>query len=140
MTYLLDTALLSELVKRQPHQSVVAWVDAQRQEHLFISAITLGELRKGIGKLQDATRKVRLHTWLRDELMPRFDRHVLPIDAAVALQWGSLQGEAERQGRSLPAMDCLIAATARVHGLTVVTRNVRDLERCGASVLNPWES
>ena len=139
MTYLLDTALVSELVKRVPDPAVIAWVDARDEEALFVSVITLGELQKGIRKLPDSERKVSLHTWLTQDLVPRFGRRVIPVDAEVALEWGALLGEAEQRGQPLPVVDCLIAATARIHKLAVVTRNVRDLERCGVQVINPWQ-
>ena len=140
MTYLLDTALLSELVKRAPNPDVVAWVDAQEEATLFVSVITFGELQKGISKLQDSQRKTTLQAWLSQSLTRRFGRRALPVDYAVAVAWGALQGDAERSGQTLPAVDCLIAATAQVHDLTVVTRNERDIQRCGARVINPWHA
>lgn len=139
MSYLLDTTLISELVKRTPNPGVIAWIQAQDEAALFLSAITLGELQKGISKLADSARKVTLQSWLIHDLMPRFGKRILVVDTAVAIGWGTLQGEAEQQGQKVPAIDCLIAATARVHGLAVVTRNVRDLARCGAQVINPWQ-
>jgi predicted nucleic acid-binding protein len=136
--YLLDTSLLSELVKRTPNPAVVAWVDAHDEDTLFISVITLGELQKGVSKLPASERKEELGSWLAQDLVQRFGRRILPIDSTVALAWGVLQGEAEQRGSKLPVVDSLIAATASVHNLTVVTRNVRDLQRCGVPVVDPW--
>ena len=138
--YLLDTPLLSELVKRTPYPAVVAWVDARDEDTLFISVITLGELQKGVSKLPASPRKEGLQSWLAQDLVQRFGGRILPVDSAVALAWGTLQGEAERSGSKLPVVDALIAATASVHNLTVVTRNVRDLRRCGVPVVNPWQT
>jgi predicted nucleic acid-binding protein len=137
--YLLDTSLLSELVKRMPNPAVVAWVDARDEDTLFISVIALGELQKGVSKLSTSERKEELRSWLAQDLVQRFGRRILPIDSTVALAWGALQGEAEQGGSKLPVVDSLIAATASVHNLTVVTRNVRDLQRCGVPVVNPWQ-
>jgi predicted nucleic acid-binding protein len=139
MNYLLDTVLGSELVKRTPDPGVVAWVQARNEQTLFLSVVTLGELQKGISKLTDSARKAVLQSWLTHDLMQRFGKRILAVDGAVAITWGTLQGEAEQQGQKVPVLDCLIAATARVHDLAVVTRNVRDLERCGAQVINPWQ-
>ena len=137
--YLLDTSLLSELVKRTPNPAVVAWVDARDEDTLFISVITLGELQKGVSKLPASPRKEGLQSWLAQDLVQRFGGRILPVDSAVALAWGALPGEAERSGSKLPVVDSLIAATASVHNLTVVTRNVRDLQRCSVPVVNPWQ-
>lgn len=136
--YLLDTSFLSELVKPKPHPAVVAWADARDEETLFISVLTLGELQKGISKLPDSERWTRLEVWLAHDLTQRFHGRTLPVDSTVALSWGTFQGDAERRGTPLPAVDGLIAATARAHNLTVVTRNERDLQRCGVPVENPW--
>jgi len=136
--YLLDTIVVSELVKSTRNPDVIAWVDAHDENTLFISAITLGEIQKGISKLQDSSRKELLQSWLSQDLALRFNGRTLFVDNAIALAWGALQGEAQRNNITLPVVDCLIAATARVHSLTVVTRNVRDMERCGVSVVNPW--
>ena len=139
MTFLLDTVLVSELVKRAPNPDVIAWVDGRDEDSLFLSAITLGEIQKGISKLPDSKRKELLQTWLAQDLMRRFGGRIISVDGEVALTWGTLQGEAERNGQQLPVVDCLIAATARVHNLTVATRNVRDMQRCNVPVINPWE-
>jgi len=137
--YLLDTCLISELVKKAPNPAVVSWLDEQDEQKLFLSVLNLGELQKGISKLADGTRKNELQAWVALDLVERFTGRILEIDLETALCWGKLQGEAEQAGEKLPVMDSLIAATAVAHGLVVVTRNVRDIERCGVRVCNPWE-
>ncbi len=137
--YLLDTVLVSEAVKKAPDPNVAAWIETHDENTLFISVATLGEIQKGISRLHDSKRKEALLAWLAGDVVQRFEGRILPVDNGVALMWGVLQGEAERGGAQLPVVDCLIAATASVHNLTVVTRNVRDMQRCGVSVLNPWQ-
>ena len=139
MKYLLDTCLVSELVKKEPNPAVVSWLDEQDEQKLFLSVLNLGELQKGISKLPDGTKKEELQAWVALDLVERFTGRILEIDLETALCWGRLQGEAEQAGEKLPVMDSLIAATAAAHGLIVVTRNVRDIERCGVRVCNPWE-
>ena len=140
MTFLLDTCVISELVRPRPDEKVVRWVDSVDERHLFLSVLTVGELEKGIAKLPESQRKTELRAWLEHDLAERFADRILPVDAAVAIAWGRTLGEAERGGVKLPVIDALLAATAEVHGLTLVTRNVADFERCTAPVFNPWES
>ena len=139
MKYLLDTCLISELVKKEPNPGVVNWLDEQDEQKLFLSVQNLGELQKGISKLPDGTKKDELQAWIGLDLVERFTGRILDIDLETALCRGRIQGEAEQEGLKLPVMDSLIAATAAAHGLIVVTRNVRDMERCGVRVCNPWE-
>ena len=139
MKYLLDTCLISELVKKVPHPAVVNWLDSQDEQGLFLSVLTIGELQKGISKLPDSKRKDELQAWVEHDLALRFTGRIIDVDMEVMLIWGRLQGESERKGETLPVMDSLIAATAKAHGLVVVTRNVRDIERCQVRVCNPWE-
>lgn len=138
MKFLLDTCLISELVKKEPNAAVVTWLDEQDEQNLFLSVLTLGELQKGISKLSGSTRKDELQAWVEHDLAERFAGRILDLDLETALAWGTLQGDAERKGEKLPVMDSLIAATATTHGLIVVTRNVKDIERCRAKVFNPW--
>jgi predicted nucleic acid-binding protein len=138
VNYLLDTCLISELVKREPNSAVVSWLDEQDEQTLFLSVLTLGELQKGISRLPDTARKKELQIWVEHDLVERFAGRILDIDLETALFWGKLQGECEQNGDKLPVMDSLIAATASAHGMIVVTRNVKDLDRCRAKVANPW--
>lgn len=140
MKYLLDTCLISELVKKEPNPAVVSWLDEQDEQNLFLTVLNLGELQKGISKLPDSAKKNDLQEWVTLDLVERFNGRIIDIELETSLCWGRLQGDAERRGEKLPVMDSLIAATAATHGLIVVTRNVRDMERCGVRVCNPWQS
>jgi toxin FitB len=139
MSWLLDTCVVSDLVKPAPNRALLDWLAQTEEASLFLSVITLGELEKGIVKVADAARRAKLEAWVRRDLVQRFVDRVLPIDAAVATRWGALTGESEAKGKPLPVIDSLIAATCLVHDLAVVTRNLRDFERCGARCFNPWE-
>ncbi|MDD2768549.1 MAG: type II toxin-antitoxin system VapC family toxin [Methylococcus sp.] len=138
MSYLLDTCVLSELRKPAPDPNVTAWVEAADESRLFISVIVLGEIQKGIAKLEDARRSQALQLWLEQDLRGRFEGRILPVDAAVALEWGVLQGAGAKSGLSLPVIDSLIGATAVCHNLTLVTRNTADFERMPVRLFNPW--
>lgn len=138
MKYLLDTCAISELVKREPSKSFIEWIEVTNEDWLHLSVVTFGELQKGIEKLADAKKRRRLQDWVLKDLMQRFSGRIYDITIPIAAKWGSLMGQGERQGLPLPVIDALIAATAAVHDLTVVTRNTNHLERCGARVLNPW--
>lgn len=138
MRYLLDTCLLSELVKPRPDPSVIAWVGRQNESQLYLSALTLGELRKGVEGLEDGRKRVRLAQWLENELKPRFADRLLTVDEEVAERWGIVSAQASARGLAVPVIDGLIAATALVHGLIVVTRNVSDVQATGTRVFNPW--
>ena len=138
MSWLLDTCVVSELVRPRPKASVVSWVLERDEEELFLSVITIGELEKGIGSLADSPKRVALEQWVRRELADRFRDRLLAVDTGVAARWGALVGRSEARGQPLPVIDSLIAATSLQHDLTVVTRNTDDLERCGARCFNPW--
>lgn len=138
MKFLLDTCLISELVRKAPNAAVLKWLDARDEQSLFLSVLTLGELQKGISRLSTGPRKDDLQAWIEHDLIERFAGRILDLDLKMALIWGKLLGEAELKGGKLPVMDSLIAATAIAHGLVVVTRNVKDIERCRAKVFNPW--
>lgn len=140
MKYLLDTCLISELVKKEPSAAVLRWLDEQDEQRLFISVLVLGELNKGVAKLAAGDRKQALLSWVEHDLAERFEGRIVGLDLETAILWGRMQGEAEKAGEKLPVMDSLIAATAMRNGFTVVTRNVRDLQRCGAPLFNPWET
>lgn len=139
MKFLLDTCFISELIKKEPNPQVLLWLENQDETALYLSVLTIGELQKGISKLPEGPKKSELQGWVSNDLVARFEGRLLSIDAEAAAAWGRLLGTAERQGKKLPVMDSLIAATAITHNLTVVTRNNRDLERCQAKVFNPWK-
>ena len=139
MRFLLDTCVISELVARQPDPGVVKWVDSTDETKLFLSSITIGEIKKGIEKLDATNRQRALSEWVEGELLVRFKDKVLPIDTAVMLVWGKLVADLEKQGKPMPAIDSLLAATALQAGLGLVTRNEDDFAHCGVTVINPWE-
>jgi toxin FitB len=137
VTYLLDTNILSETRKREPTPSVADWLAATAPVRLYVSVLTLGEIQQGIERIRakgDGQQAAALEGWLR-ELEAGFDDRVLPVTLPVA----SARGR-QRSGRPIPVVDGLIAATAVVHGMTVVTRNVKDFQQAGVQVLNPFEA
>lgn len=138
MKYLLDTSVVSELVKPKPEEGVIRWLRERDDALLFLSVLTLGELHMGVARLPAGGRKQRLVNWLDEELARRFEGRLLAVDAETAVEWGRLRAAASARGESLPVVDSLIAATAIVHHLTVATRNVKDLVRCGAPIFDPW--
>lgn len=139
MKYLLDTCVLSEACKPQPNAVVMAWLN-QHDTESFVSILSLGEIRKGIAKLEYKTgqRNDRLNDWFEQLAAAKHD-YILLFDLRVFSIWGDLAGQAEAQGTPLPVIDSLIAATALTHNLTVVTRNIEDFRRCGANTVNPWQ-
>ncbi|MCF8051261.1 MAG: type II toxin-antitoxin system VapC family toxin [Desulfobacterales bacterium] len=140
MNYLLDTCVISELVKRTPDLQVVKWVRNQDEENLFLSVVTVGEIQKGISKLPDAEKKKKqLQKWLNTELHERFKGRILGITIETAYVWGRVLGNGEKKGIILPAIDSLIAAQGIFHKMIIVTRNVADMEPSGALLFNPWE-
>lgn len=138
MSFLLDTNVVSEWVKPRPEPRVVAWLADVDEDRVFISVVTIAELRHGIEPLSAGRRRERLDEWVRDELPQRFEGRVLPIDAAVADAWGVLVARRERTGRPIGTMDAFMAATAEVHDLTLVTRNTSDFRSSVKSVFDPW--
>lgn len=140
MSYILDTNVISELVTIQPDPRVIQWIENIDTDTVYLSVITIGELKKGIAKTPDSQRKSALEDWLKDDLLVRFQDHLLPIDAAVMLTWGLLIARMETIGKPMPAIDSLLAATAAQGEYTLVTRNARDFEHTGILLLNPWET
>ena len=138
MSFLLDTPVVSELVGKRPSAAVLKWIEGQDEASLYLSVLTIGELEKGVARLPASERRTRLQSWVRRELVERFGGRLLPVDVRTAARWGAMTGESENQGRPLPVIDSLIAATALIHGLTVATRNAEDFKRCGAACVNPW--
>jgi predicted nucleic acid-binding protein len=136
--FLLDTNIVSELVRPRPDPRVAQWLDSTDEELLFLSVLTLGEIRKGITTLTDPARKTRLEAWLSGNLLSRFEGRILPIDHAIADRWGQITGSLAAQGSPLAVIDGLLAATALHHNLTLVTRNTRDVARTRVGVFDPW--
>ena len=139
MKYLLDTCVISELVVKQPNPNVVEFVDSLDPDDSFLSVITIGEISKGIEKLSKSKRKQELQAWLKGDLLIRFDGKIISLDANILVEWGILTARLEATGRTMPALDSLIAATALARQLILVTRNVSDFEETGIEIENPWE-
>jgi toxin FitB len=138
MSYILDTNVISELVTIQPDPSVIGWIKNVDPDDVYLSVITIGELKKGIATMPTSQRKTVLENWLMDDLLVRFQDHLLSIDTDVMMKWGSLIARMETIGKPMPAIDSLLAATAALNEYTLVPRNVRDFEHTGILLLNPW--
>jgi toxin FitB len=129
MSWLLDTCLLFEFVKKAPRQAVLDWMAAQPEESLFLSVLSIGVLEQGIARLPPSDRRSRrLRDWLDHRVLPRFRARILPLDLEVLWEWGRRSGLLDKAGRPAPALDGLLAATAHVHQLRMVTRNRADFE------------
>ncbi|WP_163337096.1 type II toxin-antitoxin system VapC family toxin [Desulfopila sp. IMCC35008] len=139
MKYLLDTCVLSELIKKAPEKKVVSWISDLNEDDLYLSVLTIGEIYKGVEKLQSGAKKTELHNWVSNELRERFKGRILDFDLPTASIWGKLQGESESVGRPMSAIDGQIAATGVSNNLTIATRNISDMEVSGVSLYNPWE-
>ncbi len=141
MKYLVDTCVLSELQRRKPNKEVVSWFKKRFRDSLFfVSTVSIAEIRRGINRLDKYDpRRQRLEVWLDNEILSQYGDSILPFDLPIAQKWGEIMAEADRAGCPRPPLDAQIVATAIVHGLSVVTRNVRDLAFADAKVVNPWK-
>jgi len=137
MSFLLETNAVSEWVKPRPNPGLIEWMESTDEDRIFISVVSLAELRYGAERVAGGKRRSRLEEWLRDELPLRFEGRILSVDINVADAWGKIVSRAESAGRPIGAMDAFLAATAEMHGLTLVTRNVSDFPLLNAT-LNPW--
>jgi hypothetical protein len=138
VSFLVDTNVVSEWVKPRPNPGVVTWLAGTNEDQVFLSVVTLAELRHGIERMATGRRQKQLSAWLENELPMRFEGRVLSIDAAIADACGKLVARSEAAGRPVEAMDALLAATARVHQLTLVTRNTAHFHFILKALLNPW--
>ena len=138
MRYLLDTCVFAEYSNPKPAIQVIEWLEARSDESLYLSVLTIGEMEKGIVRLPPSRRRTGLEALL-DQIMLRFDSHILDLDRTTLQQWGRMTGDLEKKGRVLPVIDSLIAATALEHDLTIVTRNEDDFTPTGVKVLNLWQ-
>ncbi len=136
--FLLDTNVLSELIRPRPEPKVAAWMEATEESLFRLSVLTLGEIRKGINSLPGSSRRTALESWLNHDLLIRFADRILDVDQAVADRWGRLAAAAVATKQLLPVIDGLLAATAIHHNLTLVTRNAKDVALTGVPVINPW--
>lgn len=140
MTWLLDTNVLSELRKRRPDRKVVAFIAEQPLDLLYVSTVTLAEIRFGIELVADANRRAELNAWLTHKVRPLFVQRVLDVSEDVLFKWRLLVEEGRKSGHTFSQPDLFIAATALHHGMTVVSRDTHEYERAGVPVLNPWAS
>ena len=140
MNYILDTNVISELVAVQPDSKVAAWIEAVDPQQVYLSVVAIGELKKGIDRLPVSKRKERLEQWLQEDLLVRFQGHLLPIDVDTMLRWGALIARLEAIGRPIAAIDALLAATAGQYGYTLVTRNITHFKDARILLLNPWDA
>lgn len=138
MNYLLDTCLLSELRKPEPDPGVVAWVSDIDESRLFVSVLSLGEIQKGVAKLENGRRKNAFQHWLEHDLLTRFGGRILPLDLDMALEWGLTSAANESRGKPAPVVDALLAVTAIARNLTLVTRNDKDFAGFPVKIVNPW--
>jgi predicted nucleic acid-binding protein len=135
--FLLDTNVISELVRSRPEPKVTAWVTSTDENLLHLSVLTLGEIRRGVVSVKDAARRVALEAWLDSDLVLRFAGRILVVDRPVADRWGRLSARVAPKAQ-LPVIDGLLAATALHHNLTLVTRNTKDVAGTGVPLFNPW--
>ena len=138
MNFLLDTNVITEPMKAQPNAGVLAWLAKVDEDSVFLSVVTITELRYGVERLAVGRRRDRLDGWLRKDLSSRFEGRILPIDFEIADACGRLVARSESAGRPIEPRDAFIAATAAVHGLTLVTRNASDFEATVKAVVTPW--
>ncbi len=138
MNWLLDTCVLSELVRKNPQPAVIKWIDQQQETSLFISVLTIAEIEKGVFLLDEGPKRAQLENWILTELASRFKDRIIDINLNIANAWALIQASGEKKGRSLPTMDSLIAATAIAYNLTLVTRNTKDMIQNGVQLFDPW--
>ena len=138
MRYLLDTCVISEIIKPQPYENVISWMRSTNEDSLYLSVLTFGEIEKDIEKALDATKKRRLKQWVEEDLKKRFDGRIIPVDLNISVKWGEVQSAAELLGKPMPTIDGLIAVSGIVHNCIVVTRNTSDMEQSSVELFNPW--
>ncbi len=137
MSFLLDTCIISEPKQKQPNEKVLQWLDSQDESKLYLSVLTIGEIRKGITRLESSKKKAELEKWL-EKLRTRFSQRILLLSERTFLVWGKWYGEYEKKGVVRPAFDSLLEATALEHDLIFVTRNVKNFQDSSVTILNPW--
>lgn len=137
--YLLDTCILSEMNKKEPNQGLIDWFKVNRLQDMYISILTVGELQKGINKLEHSIKKNRLQDWLDNYILPQFTNKIIDIDVNVITQWSKLVADKESVGESMPAIDSLIVASAIEYGLSIITRNTKDMQNAVIPIINPYE-
>ena len=139
MKFLLDTNVVAEWVKPRPEARVVSWLAEIDEDRVFLSVVSFAEIRRGVEAMPSGRRRERLASWLADELPARFEGRVLDVDQRVAHSWGTVMVCSQKAGLTMGTMDAFFAATAQAHGLTLVTRDVRDFKAAGIELFNPWQ-
>ncbi len=139
MNYLLDTNIISELISKSPNQKVIDFILSIDEESLYLSVITVGEIKAGIEKLEDGKKKDKLALWLENDLLVRFNNRIIDIDTEVILQWGYNNAKLKKVGKPLPIMDSLIGSTAQVKNLVLITRNEKDFKNLDIKIVNPFD-
>lgn len=138
MSFLPDTNVISEWLKPQPHAGVIRWLASADEDRVSISVVTIAEVRSGLERMPKGRRRDRIATWLSEDLVVRFEGRIVPVDLAIAQEWGVVVGQARGRGLNIGIMDAFLAATARSRGMTLVTRNTRDFRGLGVEVFDPW--
>lgn len=138
MNFLLDTNVVSEWMKPRPDMGVIKWLAEADEDRVFLSVVTLAELRHGIERMPEGARRNRYDAWLTTELPRRFDSRVIHVDAETSDQWGRVVARGQSLGRPVGTMDAFLAATALRHDMTLLTRNISDFEVLSVRLLNPW--
>lgn len=139
MKYILDTCVVSELTKPKPERSLLKWIKQKDEIDFYLSVLTIGELHKGISRLEESKKKQLLIQWVESDLTKRFENRILPVTDSIAKKWGEIQGKAEQEGKKMPVIDSLIAATGLVHDFLIITRNTIGMEKSGVKLYNPWD-
>jgi toxin FitB len=138
LKYLLDTNVISELISKNPNEKVLKFVNSLDTSDVFLSAITIGEIKSGIENIQSDAKKELLSRWLHNDLLNKFENHIIPVDIEIMLTWGSINHELKKQGRPLPIMDSIIGATCLSKKLTLITRNEKDFQNLAIKIINPF--
>lgn len=138
MSYLLDTNVVSESEQARPNPAVLKWLSARDDTNIYLSALTVGEIRRGIEMLESGKKKAHLRNWL-EYIRTTFSQRILPVTESTFEVWGVMFAAFERRGMRRPIFDSLLEATALEHDLILVTRNVRNFQGSSVTILNPWE-
>jgi len=140
LIYLLDTNVISELITSNPNKNVVSFLERLNEQDLYLSVITIGEIKFGIEKLKDGAKKEKLLIWLNNDLFERFEHRIIDIDVNIMLKWGYINSKLQKIGRPIPIMDALIASTALSKNLKLLTRNEKDFKDMDVEMINPFKS
>ena len=138
MNYLLDTNIISELISKNPNKKVTDFILSLDEEKLYLSVITIGEIKSGIEKLDDGRKKEKLLHWLENDLLVRFHSRIINIDVEVMLQWGVTNTQLKKLGKTLPIMDSIIGSIAQAKNLILLTRNEKDFKNLDIKIINPF--